>query len=231
MPFYLEYYGFRNGPLIVSHEGTLNTDRYGLDSATCEWKCQMERYDLAPQLNSQHPRWSWLYMEKRHVSIDPGFAVIVGEYCGITGGRTPSVFEATYGGTEEAIQTHQDFSDTIAGTASSPLNGAIFVDIENPDQISTNNDRAVFTEFRSGHALSGTTSFFNPQVILRENWVSTSPVSGINIGKISSPPFGIAIDGNWLFTGATFQQRGRVYFNSREWRSSGRRGWNVLLYG
>lgn len=237
MPLYLEYHGFNAGLLIRSHYGTLNTDRFGLDTATAEWKCQQDHYNLAPDLDSQHPIWSWLYMEKRRVEIAPeGFLITTGEYCGISGGRTPSVYEASYGSSEEKIEAHPDFVTTIAGTASSPKHGAIFVDKENSELVTTNNDRGIFSGFLSiidgaKNPFAAVTSFLSPQVTLRETWISTSPVSAANIGKISSPPFSVTIEGNWLFTGASFQQRSRVYSNTREWRASGRHEWNTSIYG
>jgi len=230
----LEYHG--NTGLIVKHFGELNTDKYGLDSATCVWTCPMFAFNLAPGLGSAHPIWSWLYMERRRVSIDPGFAIITGEYVGITGNRTPSQYEASYSESEEPIQTHPDFVTTIGGKPSAVLNGAIFID-QDTQKVTPDDSRGVFREFKSLidgalNPFAGISSFLSPQVTLREIWMSTSPVSTGGLGHISGPPMSIALPdgGNWLYTGASFQQRGRVYANSREWRSSGRRGWNSDIY-
>src|SRR6266850_916571 len=205
MPRYLQYHGNTN--LIVSEPGTLNTDRYGLDSATCVWRCPMDSFGFAPQLGSPHPIWSYLTMEKRRLDITPGFLVITGEYIGITGGRTPSLFECSYGEVEEPIQAHPDFKNTIAGTPSSPLNGAIFVDFETQRKTSSDT-RGVFLEFlgiKDGvlNPFAGVTSFLSPQATMRETWIATTPVTGGNLGHISFPPFSITLPNgaNWLFTG------------------------------
>lgn len=236
MPLYLEYHGNRG--LIVVSKGTLNTDYYGLDTATAVWKCPMDTFgSLAPGLRSRHPVWTYLVMEKRQVEIQPGFAMITGEYAGITGGRTPSVFECSFGNSDEPIESHPKFLSEIAGKPSTPLNGAIFVDPKT--HLVTTNDAAGKSEFRgfapyisgSLNAFAGIESYLASQVTIRETWIATSRLSGINNGKINTPPIAIAITGNWLQTGASFQQRGDVYQNTLEWRASGPRQWNATIYG
>jgi hypothetical protein len=232
---FLEHHGFSRGALIVSNIGTLYTDRYGLDTATAEWKCSMDNFGLAPSLNTPHPQWSWLFMERRRVEYIPGFLVITGEYVGITGGRTPSQWECSYATTEEEIQTHPNFISDIAGTPQSPKHGAIFVDVENAQKIATTNDRGVFSEFKNiidggRNEFGGVRAFLSPQVTVRETWIATDRVSGFGIGTINTPAIGISITGNWLKTGVSFQQRGRVYQNTQEWRASGRIQWNPIIY-
>lgn len=194
----------------------------------------MDNFGSAPALRSPHPIWSYLHMEKRRLEITPGFLVITGEYCGITGGRTESIFECTYGEVEEPIQTHPDFTGSIAGKPSAPENGAIFVDVET-GQVSTDDTRGVFTEFRAtgtANDFSGVTSFLSPQATMRETWISTSPVIAVGLGHLNSPPFSVALPSgaNWLLSGVSFQQRASIYVNTLEWKSSGRRGWNSLIY-
>lgn len=233
MPQYTEYHG--NQGLILVSKGTLNTDYYGLDSATAIWKCPMDKLNLIPNMLSQHPVWTWLSMEKRQVEHTPGYLIITGEYCGITGGSTPSVYELNYAGAEEPIETHPKFTSEIAGKPSSPLNGAVFIDPKT-GAVSTDDATAVFDKFRTNVAgarnpFAGIMSYLSPEATIREVWLSTSPVSGANLGRISAPGFSVAIaGGNWLFTGISFQQRGRIYQNTREWRGSGRNGWNSTIY-
>lgn len=232
MPNYLEYHG--NQGLIVVSKGTLNTDYYGLDTATAIWKCPMDSFGLQPAMLSAHPTWTWLAMEKRQVEVTPGFLVITGEYAGITGGRTPSVFECSYAGAEEPIETHPLFVSDIAGTPSNPLNGAIFLDPKT-GTVSTDDAVGVFDKFRTNIAgarneFAGIMAYLSPEATVREIWLSTSPVSGAGLGHIGSPGIGVSTEGNWLFTGVSFQQRGRVYQNTKEWRASGRNGWNETIY-
>lgn len=233
---FLEHKGFNRGRLILSEPGKLNTDRYGLSSAVAQWKTGRDDMQAAESLTllSQHPIWTWLWMEKRTLEIDGGFLIITGEYCGIFGGATPAVYEACYASSEESIQTHPNFVSTLAGTASNPKNGAIFLDFET-GLASSDDTRGVFREFRTTigtarNPLAGVTSFLSPQVTVRKTQMSLSPVSAVGVGTIQPPGAPVAISGNWLKTGASFIQRGRVYANTEEWRSSGRNQWNEDIY-
>ncbi len=228
----LEYHG--SSQWIVFAPGVLRTDRYGLDSATCIWKRKQELGSAgAPELDSRHPLWSYLYMEKRTLEITPGFVVVTGEYVGIAGDRTRSQFDSNGASSEEPIETHSNF-ESFAGTPASPLNGAIYLDPET--QLVTNvNDNATFGGFKgfvggSKNPKAGVTSFLSPQAQVRETWMATTPVSAL-IGTISTPAVHPQVPGNWLVSGVSFQQRGRVYQNSIEWRSSGRNLWDVDIYG
>jgi hypothetical protein len=228
----MDYFG--NPGLIVESPGTLETDYYGLDTATCVWKCPMDSFGLMPAMLSAHPIWTWLYMEKRRVEITPGFLVITGQYAGITGGRTPSVFECSFAGCEEPIETHPKFISDIAGTPSNPLHGAVFLDPET-SKISTDDNKGVFDKFRinvdgARNEFAGIAAYLSPEATVREIWMGTSMVSGVGLGHIGGPPVGVAIEGNWLFTGVSSQQRGKVFANSMEWRASGRNGWNDTIY-
>lgn len=233
MPLSLEYHG--NLGLILKFNGSLNTDKYGMDSAQAVWSVPMDNHSSLPDLGTTHPVWSWMVMEKRRVDIEPGFAIGTGEYVGIRTGRTPSLFECSYAETEEPITTHPKFVSTLGGKPSDPKNGAIFVDVET-GEITRDDTRGVFLEFKKlsddSSDLGGTSSFLSPQATLRETWISLSNVGTAGLGLIASPPFGISAPngGNWLFTGISFQQRGLCFVNTREWRSSGRRGWNSDIY-
>lgn len=232
MPNYLDIHG--NNGLIVHEIGTLNTDYYGLDTGRVVWKIRQDYYNNIPDMRSQHPIWSWLTMEKRTVAIEPGFALITGEYAGIQGSRKPSVFECSAGTSDEPIETHPDFVDNIAGKPSSPLNGAIFLDPKT-NQPTTDDAKGVFDKFTAvvggvRNEFAGVQAYLSPQVVLREVWISTIAVVANNVGKISSPPFTPGVPGNWLQTGVSFQQRGLVFQNVIEWRSSGRYNWNTTLY-
>ena len=221
---------------MSARSSLLDLPKYGgLDTATCVWKCPMDSFGLMPAMLSAHPIWTWLYMEKRRVEVTPGFLVITGQYAGITGGRTPSVFEVSFAGCEEPIETHPDFVSDIAGLPSAPLNGAVFIDPES-GKISTDDEKAVFDKFRvnvggSRNAFAGVAAYLSPEATAREIWLGTAMVSAAGLGHISGPGIGVSVPGNWLFTGVSSQQRGRVYSNAKEWRASGRNGWNNTIYG
>lgn len=232
MPQYLDIHG--NNNLIVHEIGALTTDFYGLDTGRVIWKIRQDYHYQAPAMRSPHPIWTWLNMEKRTIEILPGFAVITGEYAGIEGSRKPSVYECSAGTSDERIETHPDFVSNIAGRPSSPLNGAIFIDPKT-NQPTTDDSKGVFDKFSAlvggeRNPFAGVQSYLSPQVVLREVWIAKTQVVANSVGKISAPPFTPGVPGNWLQTGVAFQQRGLVFQNSIEWRSSGRYSWNNTIY-
>ena len=230
----LEYHGQSS---LIYESSALRTDPYGLSTATCVWKTPKSNFHLAPALDSAHPVWGFLYMERREVALEPGFAVITGEYTGLEGGASRSVYELSFGLSDEPIQTHPDFLSDIGGKPSAILNGAYFVDPETGAK-STDDNVGVFDHFLgtidgARNLFAGIESYLSPQVTLREIWTGTTPVVASGLGKINTPSGGATppIAGNWLLIGASFQQRGRVYSNTREWRGSGRNQWNPTIYG
>lgn len=227
---------FGNQGLILESPGTLNSDYFGLDTATAVYKCPQDAFGLVPKMLSPHPVWTWLYMEKRQVEISPGFLVTTGQYAGIEGGRTPSVFELSFAAAEEPIETHEKFLSDLAGKPSAPKNGAIFLD-PRTGAVSTDDLVGIFEKFRINigterNLFAGIQAYLSPEATVRESWMSTSPVNpGALLGRINSPPVAVIVPSNWLYTGASYQQRGKVYANTKEWRAAGRNGWNADIYG
>lgn len=228
---FLEYHG--NAGLITEKPGEVNTDIYGLETCTAVYKCPMDRLDLIPAMFSQHPIFTYLYMERRRVSIDPGFLTITCEYAGIPGSITVPIYEIVWGTSEEPIETHPKFISDIAGTPSNPLNGAIFLD--ETGVLTQDDSRGIFSGFRSGSEFAGVTSYLDlAQMTWRVTFMTTDrPVSLSGVGHISSPagPAPSPSDGgNWLYVGLTYTQRGIIYSVQEEWRGSGRNGWNETIY-
>lgn len=188
---------------------------------------------------SVHPLYTFLNLERRRVSIENGYYVINGDYAGVDGTTLP-IYELCLGLGEEDIRTHPNF-ELIAGTPSSPLHGAIFVDKEDPTTITTDNDRGVFDKFQAyvGGELNpkgGLEAYLDAsQAVWRERYVSRSRPGDIAfLGRTSFPEGpvpGLGSGGNWLYAGATYEQRGLCYTVSKEWRASGRRQWDSDVYG
>lgn len=228
---------FGNNGLILESPGDLHTDIYGLETCTAVFKCPMDNFSLVPAMFSFHPIFGYLNMERRRVSITPGFLVITGEYAGIPGGSTVPIYEISIGLADEPIVTHPKFTNYIGGTPSTPLNGAIFLD---PDGEVTSDDSlgqfAYFSHTAGGiqNAFAGIDSYLAAdQIVWREKYYSLArPVITQQVGYIMPPagPVPSVSGPNWLFTGCTYEQRGNVYFVCNEWRNSGRRGWNQTIY-
>lgn len=230
---------FGNTGLVIEKQGELTTDLYGLSTCTTLWKCPTTSPQSIPKMFSQHPIYTFVNMERRRVSIESGYFVIAGEYAGVDGGTSASVFELCLGLGEEPIETHPRFND-FAGSPSSPANGAKFVDFET-GKLTTDNERGMFDKFSpyvggSLNEFGGISSYLDMgQAVWRERYVSVFRPGDISfVGHTQYPSGPVPNLGggqNWLYQGVTYEQRGLCFTISREWRASGRRGWNSDIYG
>jgi hypothetical protein len=234
----LNVYG--NTGLILESPGSNVTDIYGLETCTAVFKSAVGE---VPAMFTYHPVFTWLNLERRRVDLSPegnrGFTVTTGEFAGISGPTVP-IYELDLGLSEEPIETHPKFVTDIAGTASAPLNGAIFVD-EGTGLITSDDAHAVFSKFVSTIAgdrnpFAGITSYldFSNSIWRKTEMLATNPTDLTLLGDIATPagPAPALDTGqNWLFIGMSYIQRGLVYSVKWEWRASGRRGWNETIYG
>jgi len=233
---YLTIYG--SDGFIIEDPGDVHTDLYGLETCLATFKVPQDRLDLVPPMFAFHPIFTYLNMERRRINITPGYLIITGEFAGINGGSTTPIYEIAIGLSDEPIVTHPKFVQYIGGKPSSPLNGAIFLDPEG--EITSDDSVGQFAYFQhvSGgvqNALAGVDSYLAAdQIVWRQKYYSTArPTLTTQVGYISSPigPVPPTIgSGNWLLTGCTYEQRGNVFFICNEWRHSGRRGWNSVIY-
>lgn len=139
---------------------------------------------------------------------------------------------------EVPVATHPKFPE-LAGSPSSPLRGAIFVDVNG--QQTGSDALGVFREFAarlpdgSPNDLAGVESAYDFGAVWIETCHSRSePTSEIrNIGKIDTPPGSPpSFPGrNWLVQSSGYNRRGGLYEIQNVWKLSGRRGWNTILYG
>jgi hypothetical protein len=233
----LSIYG-ADGGLIVESPGEVHTDIYGLETCTAVFKAPQDRPDLIPPMFAYHPVFTYLNMERRRVSITPGYLIITGEFAGIPGGTIP-IYELSLGCSDEPIETHPRFISEIGGRPSAPMNGAIFID-PSTGRVTASDAVGVFDHFKltiSGtlNPLAGISAYLEAaQMCWRERYCATSRPSDTTVvghiqspaGPAPNPPSG----GNWLYMGVTYEQRGNCFFITREWRASGRRGWNELIY-
>ena len=234
-----EYHG--NLGVLMSDPGTLTTDRTKLQTCTAEFTCPANSFRSLPNIGSVHPIFGTITMERRVVSVKGAYAVAQCCYAGIDEDETAPVYETISGLCESPIETHPNFT-AFAGTPSAPINGANFRKgdmIVNAASPSTTGDSGyVFEGFDVmvggvRNEFAGVTSYLEAgQITFRATWNVRKWVPGSAAGKIGSPSGPApAIVGTWLDMGFTSTQRGSVYQVSREWRASGRRGWNAQIYG
>jgi hypothetical protein len=166
------------------------------------------------------------------------------------------VYSLAVGDEEVPIETHPKFQTEIGGKPSAPLHGALFTDAGGA--LTADDAQGAFAGFSTMIKLgpgsfavnpfAGITSFLDSNnIIYRERYCSrTLPRDGLNLNTIYTglpgpvPSFG---DRNWLYMGYQWEQRGalsefgvqtgpRIVFDIvREWRLSGRGGWNFTIYG
>jgi hypothetical protein len=208
---YLQYFGRE----AASWEslGQLHTDIYGLSTATAVWVSPITRISY-PDMDTVHPFWNFLYLERRTVTLEYGMSRATCEYAGFEGAPIP-VEEWSSGISEEPITTHPNFL-SFAGTAGSENNNAIFRDGQG--NISHDPAVATFSEFGPGTDFAGVTSYVKPVTVQR---ITSIAQSAQNVGVVGT------MSGTALITAASSTKRGRVYVNVIEYRYG---GWNAALY-
>lgn len=232
---------FGNPGLVIEVLGEISTDLYGLSTCSLTAKCPQNRFDLVPPLFSYHPIFAYLNVERQRVAIREGFLWITLEYAGINGGGTMPIYELCLGVSEEAIVTHPKFVTEIGGKPSAPLHGALFLDA-NTGRITNDDSVGVFDRFASMYAgnpnpFAAIETFVDfSQAVWRARYYITYQPSDITyVGKISWPegpaPSLGGLGRNWLLQSINFERRGNIFGVTKEWRASGPRGWNEIIYG
>jgi hypothetical protein len=172
-------------------------------------------YNTYPSLFESHPTYPWLHLEKQKVDFTPGYVVVTSGYAGIAGGQseTTHIYELCLGLGEEPIETHPKFQSEIAGSPSSPLNGAIFIDFETGKKTMDDN-RGVFDRFQNTldgvrNTFAGISAYLDlAQITWRERYVTnTRPSDGSDIGykdTPSGPAPSVVAHAYWLYAGLTY---------------------------
>lgn len=199
----------------------------------------------AVRIGEAHPFNSAMWCEEQDITYTSKGAVLRATYAGAeyTSFDKP-VYELVVGMQEAPIETHPEF-ESFAGSPGSALNGALFIDPETgaPSGAPT----ALFDRFLPYddgdlNPKAGIESFLEPTVTYRESFVRNYLPSASGFGRVTNSVPGPGYPGSeggrdWLYMGFTYQRRGDptgqgfVYEVSKEWRLSGRRGWDPDIYG
>lgn len=216
-----------NTSWFLSSPGTLQTDRYGLSSATAVWT-RMSPTDTDPgrpsgtSFGDSHPIWTTLKCDRSTISQTNFGWQATAEYFGIQGAPPTPIYELDWSTSEEPIETHPDFVATLAGTPAARLNDADF------------DDKGFFIGFKPSSSLAGVRGYLAPGAVWRETSITTTVPGALgSVGAIVSPSGpvpSVPSPRTWLYLGLTYQQRGQTYTVKKEWRLSGRKGWNTLIY-
>lgn len=234
-----EVRGIKNQVILQAEEsGTV--DRFGVDILTRVEEVPARRFPaLLRSKYSVHPRYVNMAVSKIswQLARHGQFYRVTYTYEGFILGLPEPTYTLSAALSEEPIELHPNFQD-IAGTPSSPQNGAVFVD---PDtgKITTDNDRGVFREFfatvsGSANDKAGIESYLSPGATWQETYFSTARPSNLgSLGEIdtpSGPKPSIGSGRNWLYSGADYTRRGGIYEIRKTWLLSGRNGWDSDIY-
>lgn len=214
---------------------TFQTDRYGVDTIQLTDKIPDERFpqdvlaDFAP-----HPRFGNMALSKRSgTRQEPGFWTVTYTFEGFLEKIPDPTYELTTSLSTEPIQTHPNFTTTIAGTPNNRQNGAIFVDPDTGFDSEASN--AIWKEFDSSGTpnKAGVDSYLSPGAEWKETKFQYTRPSGIrNVGTIDSPSGNApTVSGrDWLAWAESYVRRGAVYQVTSVWKLSGRNGWDTDIY-
>jgi hypothetical protein len=207
-------------------------------------------------IGASHPIFTFVTMENRELSIQGPWAYAKCKYAGIESqysiNGTPPQYELIIGVSESPIATHTKFNQTnFAGTPMAPKNGANFRSVRFPNSVASETSPSLtsaffvfdsFDVFTGGatpalNPFAGVTSYLEANMTWRKSWKMDHypTASDINhVGDIDgSPPQAPTLNSprTWLNMGVSCShQRGSAYFWTQEWRASGRRGWNTVIY-
>jgi len=249
----IKCFGEIYGVYIVAGSARTRRGTNGLEQGECTFACAGEpgaagQYlQTARPLGGTHPYNTRLWMEQQEIVYTDSGAQAVCSYAGVLfeNLEKPS-YELVIGMEESPISTHPKFL-TIAGKPSATANGALFIDPETGG-VSVDDAAGVFDRFLPyvGGSLNdkaGIESYLDPVVTYRESYVSYALPSTLFFGEIMSDVPGPGFRGplgrrNWLYVGYTYRRRGDpngavtrvVYEIAKEWKLSGRNGWDTDIY-
>lgn len=241
-PTDLDYFPANPG-LILQASSPVEEDKLGLLTGTLTYKCMLgQELALKPVLYSAHPDFSVMLCEKNRIWKADGWGWIQSDYAGaiLPGQHEYELVKSTG---EEPIETHPDFTGGAGkiayngakpdGTKTKWLNGAVFEKLPNTDYWK-------FLGFDGAdpsatHSLYGVQAYLDAsQVTWRHSYLDrNSPADLSKVGTIDTPdgsPPSMGIGRTWLYLSCEFTRRGYVYQITKQWRCSGRRGWNPLIY-
>lgn len=201
---------------------TVDEDENGLLTGECSYEGDASLSFLYP-VGSLHPFDYRLTAYKRRLTRLPtGKCRITLSYIGITADPTPMFIEHPAGSSQEPIETHPDFSK-FAGTASAPLNGAVF------------DESGQFVGFTDPeNKLAGVRAYIVPSVMVTLSYYThyvpnisrVAKVSSLTIPDLIRPPN----VRNFLLIGMPYKKIGNLFQVSQQLLGSGPNGWIRQIY-
>jgi hypothetical protein len=164
------------------------------------------------------------------------------------------IFTLEVSTTTEPIDTHPDFATKIGGSKAKPIHQAIFnADgtfekfplkyLKSQDgDIGALNAKGKPANFGDQNRMAGVDSYLESSAVWTKSFKSDKTPTIEGLGKIMTPDGGAPTPAgrNWLYTGfsASFtspakgeRRKKTIGTIKKEWRLSGRRGWDKDIYG
>ena len=247
-----------NRGIILEDPGTLKISRTGMATCTATFKIVKAQYASLPPLGSSHPIFTFLTLDSSEIALSGAWAVLTGNYVGLQDKYDDAspTYELVVGLSEEPIETHPKWATHIGGTATAPINGAIYeksvngqpVTVQRGGGTTNNNMGFLFKGFEITYDpvtktaktdklndFAKTTHYLSAcQVTWKRT--TTRKASATQIAKVGyidtpkGPAPSLPSPRKWLNMGITQSQTGQVYQVSEEWRASDFRGWNPAIY-
>lgn len=234
--------------------GTVSTERDGLQSCTSTYKIRKAGWNFLPKRKSKHPVFWNLLCDRAEVSFSGPYAIATCTFFGIETESSTPIYDLSDNVNQEPISTHPDFVKTIGGTAQDPKNGAVFRRVgpqnENtysmvskPDSVKyakANPGGWVFDHFelelpnnKGQNPFAGVTDYLEPGLTWRKSWCQRKRLDDLaKVGKIDIPEgdYPDVSPRTWLLVSATQQDKSGCFQCTKEWRTSGLRGWIPEIY-
>jgi len=190
------------------------------------------------------PNFPGLLLEEKEILFDEGDqATLLLTWEGVTSETLPPPFwRIVRTPQEEPIESHRRFVSSIGGTATNPLNGAVF-----------DSETGLFEGFpmTANANLRGVSKYLAENIVVTKEYVAINqPNDNFEIPIIRTPRIteidpldpdavpdrgieaipSIPLGYNWLQTDLVYTRRGNVYEITEEYTASGIGGWNSLIY-
>jgi hypothetical protein len=225
--------------IIIQPDRSINEKNDGTLEGQVVYKCVKGQEFSLPKIGEAHPddtKLECYNISKTHNSN--GLITATASYFGLTGPETDPVISYSGGNNQEPIETHPEFVTELAGSVTTPKNGAIFEDD------AENVEYGTFIKFGGGAQDTNVPKFRGVEYYLTPStqitlsyWTDKVPslkdrlkiypkIEGVSGRELQTPPD----VKNFLLLDTPYRQVGSFYQVTEQYLGSGPDGWNEKIY-